>query len=66
MPTTTKNWKWTERAKAGRVCARGSIRTLKRGKALVRICCPKGKWSKKAQHCRVGTRAVAVAHRRKR
>ncbi len=42
--------------------AKGSIRTIKRGKKRVRIGCPKGPghYNKKTGRCRVGTRAVSI------
>ena len=42
--------------------AKGSIRTVKRGKKRVRIGCPKGPghYNKKTGRCRVGTRAVSI------
>ena len=42
--------------------AKGSIRTVKRGKKRVRIGCPKGPghYSKKTGRCKVGTRAVSI------
>jgi hypothetical protein len=47
-----KNWR--------RFCAKGSIRTVKSGKAHVLVCCPKGKWKKRSQRCKVGTRVVSI------
>lgn len=40
--------------------AKGSIRTIKRGKKEIRIGCPKGKYSQKTRRCKVGTRAVSI------
>jgi len=40
--------------------AKGSIRTIKSGKAEIRVGCPKGKYSKKTRRCKVGTRAVSI------
>jgi len=45
------NWK--------RVCAPGSIRTVKSGKARVLVCCPKGK-RKRNGRCKVGMSAVSL------
>lgn len=39
-------------------CAAGSFRRVKSGKALVTVCCPRGKW--KRGHCTVGMRAVGL------
>lgn len=39
-------------------CARGSIRTVKSGKNLIRICCPSGKWDSKKKRCKVGTKGL--------
>lgn len=47
-------------------CARGSFRTVKRGRARIIICCPRGKWSKKAKRCRGGTKAQSIMKRRRR
>lgn len=41
-------------------CAKGSIRTVKSGKARVLVCCPRGRWKPRAQRCKVGTRAIAI------
>lgn len=49
-----------ERQRQPSACARGSFRTIKSGKARIVICCPKGKWNKKTQRCRVGTTAQSV------
>lgn len=63
MPLETKNWRWKESAKASKVCARESIRTLKAGKkTLLRVCCPKGAYRK--GRCTRGTRLIAKAQRR--
>ncbi len=42
-------------------CARGSFRMkeIGGGKKLV-ICCPKGKWNRRRQRCKVGTRAQSI------
>lgn len=40
--------------------AKGSIRTIARGKTKVRIGCPKKQYNKKAQQCRVATRVVSI------
>jgi len=40
--------------------AKGSIRTVTRGKTKIRVGCPKGAFNKKTQRCRVGTRAVSI------
>ena len=41
-----------------RGCARGSFRRIRSGKALLTVCCPKGKYRK--GRCRVGTHAISV------
>lgn len=43
-----------------RTCAKGSIRTIKRGKVRILICCPRGKWKPRARRCKVGTRAISI------
>lgn len=48
-----------------RVCARGSIRTRtvrsrRHGRVLVRVCCPRGWWSRRRQRCRRGMRGIEV------
>lgn len=43
---------------SSRSCAAGSFRRVRSGKALVTVCCPKGKW--KRGRCTVGTRAVGL------
>jgi len=40
--------------------AKGSIRTVKRGKVQVRVGCPKGAFSRRTKKCAVGTRAVSI------
>lgn len=59
-----KSYHWKMLRKRGS-CAKGSIRSkrLKGGK-LLRICCPKGKWSKKSSHCRVGTVGYEIGTRK--
>ena len=39
-------------------CARGSLRTVTRGRNRVVVCCPRGKF--KRGHCTVGTRAQTI------
>lgn len=39
---------------------RRSLRWIKRGKAWIRVGCPKGKWKTRAERCAVGTRANVV------
>lgn len=39
-------------------CAAGSFRRVRSGKALVTVCCPKGKW--KGERCRVGMKAIGL------
>jgi|CXWL01.1.fsa_nt_gi hypothetical protein len=59
MPTDkTKNYVWTRKRTAAKSCARGSIRTVKQGDTLFRVCCPKGEW--KNGSCRVGMRLQAI------
>ena len=55
-----KGWKRKKIANWKRVCAAGSLRTVRSGKARVLVCCPKGKWKPRAGRCKVGTRAVSV------
>lgn len=66
MPLTTESWKWKEKRKANRYCARDSIRTIKRGKGkkavLIRLCCPRGAF--RAGRCTKGMKSVAVARRK--
>lgn len=64
MPT--KNYRLKARKLRKSQCASGSIRTLKRGSTLVRICCPRGPkhWNRKAKRCRVGMRTQAVLKRK--
>ena len=63
MPTTTRNWKWIEWAKAGQACAKGSVRTLKRHpRLLIRVCCPKQHW--RGGKCHVGMMSIAGARPR--
>lgn len=45
---------------SAKACAVGSFRRVKSGKALVTVCCPRGKWDAKAKRCRVGMRGVGV------
>lgn len=40
--------------------AKGSLRTIKRGKVFLIIGCPKGKWSAKTERCKVGTKAFEL------
>ncbi len=54
-----KGWKRKRLGDWKRVCARGSIRTVKSGKARVLVCCPKGKRTRRGR-CKVGLRAVSV------
>ena len=59
MPRTTKNFKWKRVGKPTR-CARNSTRTVKlaRGKVLLHVCCPAGKWAPRKARCKVGMRAI--------
>lgn len=41
-------------------CAKGSFRTIKRGKLRLVICCPKRKWNRRTQRCKVGTMAQSI------
>lgn len=41
-----------------RLCAPKSFRRIRSGKALVTVCCPRGKF--KSGRCKVGTRAVGL------
>jgi hypothetical protein len=54
------------RLRSPRACAPGSFRTVKRGRRLLVICCPKGRWNRRAGRCRVGTMAQSVLTKRKR
>ena len=50
-----------ERQFSPKKCAKGSFRTKKIGrKANIVVCCPKGKWDRKKELCRVGTRAQSI------
>ncbi len=53
-----KNY-WHCPIKGAPKCDPRSIRTVKRNKTLIRICCPKGKWSLKTKRCKVGTRGIS-------
>lgn len=44
--------------------AKGSFRTITRGKVKIVIGCPKRKWNKKTGRCKVGTRAQTVLYPR--
>ena len=48
------------RQREPRTCAKGSFRTIKRGKTRIVVCCPRGKWSKRSRRCRVGMRAQSI------
>lgn len=39
-------------------CAKGSFRTITRGKVKLVVCCPRGKWRR--GRCTVGTRAQSI------
>ena len=47
-----------ERQASPKKFAKGSLRTIKRGKTLIVVGCPRGKWDGK--RCRVGTRAQTI------
>jgi len=50
-----KRFRW-KKLRARGSCAKGSFRTKKLpGGKRLRICCPKGHWTKRGAHCRVGT-----------
>jgi hypothetical protein len=53
----TKNYR-RARQFAPSKCARGSFRTITRGKIKLVICCPRGQW--KRGRCRVGTKAQSI------
>lgn len=55
-----KGWKRKKLADWRRVCAKGSMRTVKSGKARIFVCCPKGAWDSKRKRCKIGTRAVSI------
>lgn len=59
----TKNFV-RERKLSPKSCAKGSFRTITRGKVKLVVCCPKGKWNRRTQRCRVGTRAQSILRRR--
>jgi hypothetical protein len=40
--------------------AKGSLRTIKRGKVFLIVGCPKGKWNTKTKRCRIGTKAFEL------
>ena len=50
----------TKHIQAASKFAKGSIRTVKRGKVRVRVGCPKGRYAKRSGKCKVGTRAVSI------
>ncbi len=54
-----KRYTW-QRKRPRSTCARGSIRTVKRGRVAVRVCCPKGPGHWKRGRCTVGLRAYEV------
>ena len=58
MPIS-KGWKRKKLANWRRVCAKGSIRRVRSGKAVVLVCCPKGKFGRSGR-CKVGMRAVSI------
>ncbi len=51
-----------ERVRSPKAFAKGSLRTVTRGKHRVVIGCPVGKYDRKKKRCRVGTRSQSVLH----
>lgn len=43
---------------SARACAAGSFRRVRSGKALVTVCCPRGRWARK--RCKVGMKAIGL------
>ncbi len=62
-PDVTKNFV-RHRQFSPKRCAKGSFRTIERGKIKLVVCCPKGHW--KHGRCLVGTRAQSILKPRKR
>lgn len=66
-PKPTKNWKWKP-VKSPKTCDRKSFRILKVGKGarrrLLRVCCPRGKFSRGV--CSVGMKLQSVAQPRRK
>jgi hypothetical protein len=54
-----KAYRWHRQMKKAS-CAKGSVRTIKRGNTVVRVCCPKGPGHWNGRTCKVGTRAYEV------
>lgn len=59
----TKNWKVAAPRKGqtpfkAAKCAKESFRTLRRGEALVTVCCPKNDWMPKAKRCKSAMKYV--------
>lgn len=59
----TKNYERHRQLPPSR-CAKGSFRTIARGKVKIVICCPRGKWRR--ERCAVGTRAQSILKPRRR
>jgi len=62
MPRMTRHYRW--KSKSRKKCARGSVRTVKNGKVVLHICCPKGEFRK--GRCRVGTFAKEIGFPKKK
>jgi hypothetical protein len=45
-------------------CAAGSFRRVKSGKALITVCCPRGKWH--GSRCSVGMKAIGLDVKKRR
>jgi hypothetical protein len=57
----TKNYV-RRRQRSPKSCAKGSFRTIKRGRTTIVVCCPKGKFTR--GRCTVGTRAQSILTKR--
>lgn len=60
MPSEVTKNRRRERQFSPKACAPGSFRMKRSGKAQLVICCPKGKFDREAEMCRVGTRVQSV------
>jgi hypothetical protein len=62
MPYERSKNQIRKRLMSPKSCAPGSFRTKpvgKHGKQIV-VCCPAGKWSRRAQRCKVGMKAQSL------
>ena len=61
-PKRTKHYTWKRGAMSDRGCAKGSIRSVMSGGAVIRVCCPKKKWH--GGVCKVGMKSISIGKRR--